>query len=90
MKITLDDVSSILHLPVVGQFPTYDVMDHNAAKNMLMELLGISKIDANEELRRNKSAQVRLGWLREVYEQCCIDQSWEYDARAYLLTCQGF
>ena len=58
MTITLDDVSSILHLPVVGQFPTYDVLDHNAAKNMLMELLGTSETDANEELRRNKGAQV--------------------------------
>jgi len=27
--------------------------------------------------------------LREVYEQCCIDQSWEYDARAYLLHLLG-
>ena len=39
MTITLDDVSSILHLPVVGQFPTYDALNHNGAKNMLMELL---------------------------------------------------
>ena len=38
--ITLDDVSSILHLPIVGQFPTYDALNHNLAKNMLMELLG--------------------------------------------------
>jgi len=32
---------------------------------------------------------VRLGWLREVYEQCCIDQSWECAARAYLLHLLG-
>jgi len=40
MTITLDDVSSILHLHVLGQFPTYDAFNHNGAKNMLMELLG--------------------------------------------------
>jgi len=87
--ITLDDVSSILHLPIVGQFPTYDVLDHNVAKNMLMELLGTSETNANEELRKNTGAQVRLGWLREVYNQCCIDQSWECAARAYLLHLLG-
>jgi len=89
MTITLDDVSSILHLPIVGQFPTYDALNHNVAKNMLMELLGTSETNSNEELRRNKGAQVRLAWLREVYEQCCIDQSWECAARAYLLHLLG-
>jgi len=89
MTITLDDVSSILHLPIVGQFPTYDALNHNVAKNMLMELLGTSETNSNEELRRNKGAQVRLTWLREVYKQCCIDRSWECAARAYLLHLLG-
>jgi len=39
-----------------------------------MELLGILKTKANEELGQMKGAQVRLGWLREVYDQCCIEQ----------------
>ena len=72
-----------------GTIPTYDALNHNVAKNMLVELLGTSETNSNEELRRNKGAQVRLAWLREVYEQCCIDQSWECAARAYLLHLLG-
>jgi len=51
MTITLDDVSSILHILIEGQFPTYVTLEHNDAKEMLMELLGVSKTQANEELK---------------------------------------
>jgi len=53
MTITLDDVLSILHIPIVGQFLTYAALDYNEAKNLLMELLGISETRANEELKES-------------------------------------
>jgi len=32
---------------------------------------------------------VTMSWLREVSEQCCIDGSWEYADRAFLLHVLG-
>ena len=86
MTITLDDVSSILHIPIVGQFPTYEALSYNEAKDLLIELLGVSESKANEELKESRGPQVRMSWLREVYEQCCIDGSWEYVVRAVSYT----
>ena len=77
MTITLDDVSYILHIPIVGQFLTYEALsyDEAKAKDLLIKLLGVSETKANEELKESQGPQVRMSWLREVYEQCCIDES---------------
>ena len=53
MTITLDDVSSILHIPIVGQFPTYEALSYDEAKDLLIELLGVSETKANEELKES-------------------------------------
>jgi len=36
MTITLDDVSSILHISIVGQFLTYEVLSYDEAKDLLI------------------------------------------------------
>ena len=54
MTITLDDVSSILHISIVGQFPTYAALDYDETKDLLMELLGVSETRANEELKESR------------------------------------
>ena len=38
MTITLDDVSSLLHLPILGQFPTYVPLEYNGVAKILAEL----------------------------------------------------
>ncbi|XP_068498257.1 protein MAINTENANCE OF MERISTEMS-like [Phaseolus vulgaris] len=43
MTITLDDVSSLLHLPILGQFPTYVPLEYNGAATILTELLGVEE-----------------------------------------------
>jgi len=40
MTITLAYVSSLLHLPILGQFPTYVPLEYNGAATILAELLG--------------------------------------------------
>ena len=82
-------MSSILHIPIVGQLPTYEALSYDEAKDLLIELLGVLETKANEELKESRGPQVRMSWLREVYEQCCIDRSWEYAARAFLLHVLG-
>ena len=89
MTVTLDDVSSILYILIVGQFPTYEALSYDEVKDLLIELLGVLETKANKELKESRGPQVRMSWLREVYEQCCIDGSWEYVVRAFLLYVLG-
>ena len=54
MMITLDDMLSILHIPIVGQFPTYETLSYDEAKDLLIELLGVLESQANEELKESR------------------------------------
>jgi len=49
MTITLDDVSSLLYLPIVGQFFTYPTLDTVGATNLLVETLKVSHDTASTE-----------------------------------------
>ena len=51
VTITLDDVASLLHLPIKGAFYTPDAIDVNQAPWILTELLGVSLGDATDETR---------------------------------------
>ena len=89
MTITLDDVASLLHLPIIGAFYTPDAIDGNQAIWILTELLGVSIGDATDETRHCRGAYVRLQWLRDVYEAKCASRQWLFAARAYLLHLVG-
>jgi len=43
MTITLDDVSSLLHLPIVCQFYTYSTLDVTEATNLLVEAFRVDR-----------------------------------------------
>ncbi|XP_068504193.1 protein MAIN-LIKE 2-like [Phaseolus vulgaris] len=64
MTITLDDVSSLLHLPILGQFPTYVPLDYNGAATILAKLLGVDETRGKAEMRRLGSVLPGL--------TCCI------------------
>ncbi|XP_068498987.1 protein MAIN-LIKE 2-like [Phaseolus vulgaris] len=63
MTITLDDVSSLLHLPILGQFPTYVPLEYNGAATILAELLGVDETRGKAEMRQCRGVHVRLSWL---------------------------
>jgi len=44
---------------------------------------------ACNELNQSRGGQVRLRWLIELYDSCCDNELWEFDARAYLLHLVG-
>ena len=90
MSITLDDVSSFLHLPIVGQFPIFDEVNNNETRALLVELLGIEEGPANAELCECRANVVRLSWLRERYQVSCVEEQWEFAARAYLMHLVGY
>ena len=52
VSITLDDVTSLLHLPIVGAFHTFEPLHVNEDVLMLVELLEVS-----EEVVRAETTQ---------------------------------
>jgi len=60
MTITLDDVSNLLHLPIVGHFYTQETLDSDSATDLLVESLRVDRAFASEETRHCRGAHVRL------------------------------
>jgi len=63
MTVTLNDVASLLHLPIIGAFHTFDAIDVNKIVNLLVMLLEVSTQEAKYETEQCKWAYVRLAWL---------------------------
>ncbi|KAJ1416098.1 Aminotransferase-like, plant mobile domain [Sesbania bispinosa] len=89
MTITLDDVNSLLHIPVHGRFFFLPSLGKDEAKELLVTLLGVSYSDAHEEIEYTRGPSVRLSWLRSVYENKVEENHLTYTARAYLLHLVG-
>jgi len=85
MTITLDDVSSLLHLPIMGQFLMFDRLDNTRALDIMLELLGVPDGPANAALCDGRGNAVLLSSLRDHYAICCENEDWEFAARVYLL-----
>ncbi|KAJ1434373.1 Aminotransferase-like, plant mobile domain [Sesbania bispinosa] len=75
MTITLDDVSTLLHLP--------------DDKQLLVSALKVSPADAISETEITSGAYVRLSWLRDVYKSNIESRNLNAAARAYLLHLVG-
>jgi len=52
MTITLDDVSALLHLPIVGQFCPLVQLEFAPAIRLLVELLGVEESKTIAEMRK--------------------------------------
>ena len=89
LTITLDDVSNLLHLPIMGQFYTYPTLDAAATTDLLVDSLRVDRGVAAAETRHCRGGHVRLSWLREMYEDTCSRRQWTVAARAYLLHLVG-
>nr|XP_027187882.1 protein MAIN-LIKE 1-like [Cicer arietinum] len=89
MTITLDDVSSLLHIPITGAFFSVNIFNKDDAAELLGELLGVSLAAAYTEFNLTRTTTVRYSWLLDVYYQRCVDQYWQMAARAFLLFLVG-
>ncbi|RZB68368.1 Fatty-acid-binding protein 2 [Glycine soja] len=89
LTITLDDVSSILHLPITGALHSFHALSTEEARFLLTELLEVSEEEARAETALTRGAYVRLGWVRDIYETRCQARRWIVAARAYLLHLVG-
>ncbi|XP_014511740.1 protein MAINTENANCE OF MERISTEMS-like [Vigna radiata var. radiata] len=84
MTVTLDDVSSLLHLLVLGQLCDLEDVDFEESRCTIVD-----DGRASAELHAAHGAKVRLSWLRDIYVEHCEQQQWEYAARTYLLHLVG-
>lgn len=89
LTITLDDVASLLHLPITGALHTFEPLVTSDAIGLLTELLEVSHEEAIFETRQAGGPHVRLGWLRDLYESQCRARRWVVVARTYLLHLVG-
>ncbi|KAH1265938.1 Protein MAIN-LIKE 1 [Glycine max] len=85
LTITLDDVSSLLHLPISGAFHSFPALSVDEVVFLLMELLEVSSKEARAETAQVRGAYVRLSWVRDMYEMRCQARRWIVATRAYLL-----
>ena len=63
LTITLDDVASLLHLPITSAFHTFDALDVDQVRELLVELLEVSTQEAKDETFQTRGAYVWLAWL---------------------------
>jgi len=89
VSITLDDVASLLHLSIVGDFHAFQPLHTDEVVLMLVELLMVSPEVAMAETGHCCGPYVRLQWLQDVYQRRCQTQHWTTVARAYLLHLLG-
>ena len=89
MTISLYDVWSLLHLPIIGEFCSTENLEYEDSLEIMMTLLGVDRAMTSNELNQSRGGQVRLSWLRNLYRSCCDNELWEFVARAYLLHLVG-
>ncbi|XP_006596870.1 protein MAIN-LIKE 1-like [Glycine max] len=89
VTITLDDVASLLHLPVLEAFHNFKQLHVDDAVEMLVELLEVSAVEATAETIQCHGSYVRLSWLCDLYELKIEECDWIVVARAYLLHLLG-
>ncbi|XP_025984555.1 protein MAIN-LIKE 1-like [Glycine max] len=88
--ITLDDVSSLLHLPVIGDLHAFEPLHVDDAIQMLVDMLMVSPESARAKRVQCRGLYVRLQWIRDIYERQCQAGHWTAAARAYLLHLLGY
>ncbi|XP_028238681.1 uncharacterized protein LOC114417469 [Glycine soja] len=67
LTITLDDVSFLLHLPVIGDLHAFEPLHGDDAVQMLVDLLMVSPESARTETVQCRGPYVRLQWCW-IYE----------------------
>ncbi|KAH1242543.1 Protein MAIN-LIKE 1 [Glycine max] len=89
VSITLDDLASLLHLPTVGAFHTFEPLHVDEVVLMLVELLEVYGEAARDETAQCHGPYIHLSWLRDIYQSRCQARHWNPAARAYVLHLLG-
>ncbi|XP_028223397.1 protein MAIN-LIKE 1-like [Glycine soja] len=89
LTITVDDMASLLHVPITGALHTFEPLVTSDAIGLLTELLEVHHEEATFETRQAGGPHVQLGWLRDLYESQCRARRWVVAAHTYLLHLVG-
>ncbi|KAL5194248.1 Protein MAIN-LIKE 1 [Glycine soja] len=89
LTITLDDVSSLLHLPVVGDLHAFQPLHVDDAVQMLVDLLMVSVEASRSETGQCRGPYIHLQRVHDIYERQCQAGHWTAAAHAYLLHLLG-
>ncbi|XP_058767723.1 protein MAIN-LIKE 1-like [Vicia villosa] len=85
MTITLDDVSSLFHIPIVGIFFTSLHINQGTPLAQVVEDLEVDEDEVLEEFSCNRGLHLWMYWLRERYDELVAAERYEVAARAYML-----
>lgn len=91
MTITLDDVSTILGIPIIGKAVSVEQLSFERSKTLVEHGLGVTS-QAHEELVGVRGSSVRLEWLRDLFGDVTDadpEEHIRHAARAYLLYILG-
>ena len=69
--ITLNDVTSLLRLPITGAFHSYEALHVDKVIFLSIELLEVSSEEARVEIVQCHEAYVRLSWMWDIYRSKC-------------------
>ena len=93
LSISLDDVATILQIPVTGRSATYHGrMSYQDAYSLLLDALGVDPNEANDELQQVRSQSIRLESLRRRFSNISDedgDDMIDCIVRGYLLYLLG-
>ncbi|XP_006590152.1 protein MAIN-LIKE 1-like [Glycine max] len=89
LTITLDDISSLLHSPMVGDLHAFQPLHVDDAVQMLVDLLMVSAESARAETAQCHGSYVCLQWVRDIYEHRCQAGHWTAATHTYLLHILG-
>ncbi|KAL7205075.1 hypothetical protein ACSBR2_018069 [Camellia fascicularis] len=92
MSPTLDDVSVILGIPVIGKSVSCKKLSNVDAANLLVEALGVTIDETNIALKVARGQSIKVEWLRQRFgsmPNADNDNTIECAARAYLLYLLG-
>lgn len=70
--VPLDDVLSLLHLPI--KWENYVQLTHWNLKKLnfvIVELLGVDHTMVGVKMTQARGSKVRSSWLTNVYNECC-------------------
>ncbi|KAH1254847.1 Protein MAIN-LIKE 1 [Glycine max] len=89
VTITLDDITSLLNLPVIGDLHAFQPVHVDDVVQMLVELLMVTVEAATAETAQCRGPYVLLQWVRDIYERRCQAEHWTAAAHTFLLHLLG-
>ncbi|XP_028096033.1 protein MAIN-LIKE 2-like [Camellia sinensis] len=92
MTMTLDDVGTILGIPITGRSVSAATLTDQQAHALVVDALGVDDAEATEELSSARGQSVKLEWLQTKFSGCKdsdTEESIACAARAYLLFLLG-